>query len=394
MKQLAAIAFAALAVVSVAAQDVPVFLATCQALSEDRNMVRYSPLNLFVAGESGVFASPLPKVIGSSPFLSVFFGSTVNLDGIEIEAGYFDSRYYLANDRIKRLRLVLDAADGGHVEKSYDLKDEMKVQNLRFDAPLDVKAVHVFLSEVYKGNKWDDVVVSGMTFTSGGRELKGRFDPAVFAGSRYPASGIDAVSHESLGEGVVYERNVVEKELVVETWRLDDGAGRPVTETRAENTPDGTDFETTCFVYSDQEAKNPSKAVTLGPDGKVKRTTIYSYSQGRLASESTTGDRTATKQYAYEDGRESVVTETETRPENFVQTTKYYYEAGSMVGEENSQQGSINWYELYQYFREGDRIVCKARIAGMYAGSDMSPEVVAYDYDAEGRVSREYAVLY
>lgn len=81
--------------------------------------------------------------------------------GFTIRAGnHFDDSYYENNARPKTI--TLSFSDGSAIE--FTLQDEKEKQIFYFDQPVDAKSVCLTITSVYAGKKWEDTVISDITF--------------------------------------------------------------------------------------------------------------------------------------------------------------------------------------------------------------------------------------
>lgn len=81
--------------------------------------------------------------------------------GFTIRAGnHFDDSYYENNARPKTI--TLSFSDGSAIE--FTLQDEKEMQIFYFDQPVDAKSVCLTITSVYAGKKWEDTVISDITF--------------------------------------------------------------------------------------------------------------------------------------------------------------------------------------------------------------------------------------
>ena len=92
----------------------------------------------------------------AKPLINIYFAEPVEIDSLSIKAGYFDSRYFENNDRIKRLRITVNNAKSVPVkDKSFILNDEMKAQKLDLGKTVKATEIHITIDEVYSGKKWN-----------------------------------------------------------------------------------------------------------------------------------------------------------------------------------------------------------------------------------------------
>lgn len=81
--------------------------------------------------------------------------------GFTIRAGnHFDDSYYENNARPKTI--TLSFSDGS--AREFTLQDKKEMQIFYFDQPVDAKSVCLTITSVYAGKKWEDTVISDITF--------------------------------------------------------------------------------------------------------------------------------------------------------------------------------------------------------------------------------------
>ena len=72
-------------------------------LKDEKNVLRYQPMNMFDSSSDTVFAVTENKQLLSKPLINIYFADPIEIDSISIKAGYFDSRYFENNDRNRYL---------------------------------------------------------------------------------------------------------------------------------------------------------------------------------------------------------------------------------------------------------------------------------------------------
>ena len=90
------------------AQEIKVYAPVAQKfLVDEKDYVRYSPVNLFDDNSATVYAVTYNKINKKQPLLEIYFSEPAHFDKLSIKAGYFDERYFQKNDRIKNLKLKI-----------------------------------------------------------------------------------------------------------------------------------------------------------------------------------------------------------------------------------------------------------------------------------------------
>lgn len=131
---------------------------------EAKNALDGNPATAWVEGVKG-------DGLGES--LQVTFDGKAKVKEFAIINGFAENHaslgdLYPLNNRVKKLRIVFD--DG---EESVDLRDGVKeLQTIKFAKPHESMGAKIVISEVYKGSKWDDTVVSEIQFIGAGKGKK------------------------------------------------------------------------------------------------------------------------------------------------------------------------------------------------------------------------------
>jgi hypothetical protein len=91
---------------------------------------------------------------------------STTVDAVSIKAGFFDERWFRANNRVQSLELSLRLSNSTVFRRQYELEDSMTEQLLRLgDAvvtPFDT--VRIKILSVYPGSQWNDLAVSEIGF--------------------------------------------------------------------------------------------------------------------------------------------------------------------------------------------------------------------------------------
>lgn len=89
------------------------------------------------------------------------FDETCVVTGFLIHGGYQKSRdLYQKNSRPARLRVFIP----GYEEAIYLLGDEFGVQDIPLEVPVETKEITFIIEDVYAGSKYEDTVISELTF--------------------------------------------------------------------------------------------------------------------------------------------------------------------------------------------------------------------------------------
>jgi hypothetical protein len=98
---------------------------------------------------------------GTGEGISVRLDESIDIDAIEIMPGYFDTRYWKANNRIKRFSLETDDRKW---KETFFCRDSKSPQRFRLSTRISVREIIFTVLEVYKGDKWDDTCLSELVF--------------------------------------------------------------------------------------------------------------------------------------------------------------------------------------------------------------------------------------
>ena len=83
-------------------QDIKLAAIACQdMLLDQKDSLRYSVLNTIDNNSGNVYAVENVKTIKGKVFIGFYLEESVKIDSIVLEHGYFDSKYFDANNRLK-----------------------------------------------------------------------------------------------------------------------------------------------------------------------------------------------------------------------------------------------------------------------------------------------------
>lgn len=108
---------------------------------------------------------------GTGEWLEIVFAQNVRADAIKIMPGYFDPEWFDHNNRIKRIAVHLETADGNKV-LSFDLDDGMNQKTLDLGAEYRLSSVKFVIWAVYNGTEYDDTCISEVRFLLKGEDIK------------------------------------------------------------------------------------------------------------------------------------------------------------------------------------------------------------------------------
>ncbi len=164
-------------------------------LSERR--IRYSPYNILDDDPRTAWAEAA-KGPGKGETVTFCFDfmrfpdAEIRIEAIRVMSGYFDEKFFKANNRVRRLSLRAEGSEPVAV----DLADGMTEQLATLSAPLVIDArndeITLTIEDVYRGDKYDDTCLSGISFLCDGIPLPLDLPARVgYEGGRYPLRSFD-----------------------------------------------------------------------------------------------------------------------------------------------------------------------------------------------------------
>jgi hypothetical protein len=109
----------------------------------------------------------------------------ITLDELEVMPGFFDARYFKANNRIKRFRL--ESGDGRWKEE-FACSDNREAQRRKLTKTVQATEIVFTVLEVFKGEKWDDTCLSELAFFNKGARYELLCNRIQYAGGAYSLS--------------------------------------------------------------------------------------------------------------------------------------------------------------------------------------------------------------
>lgn len=136
---------------------------------DSSNIWKYSPLKALDHDDSTCFAIAR-KDMNEYSSLVIGFTKDYEIDGLSIEGGFFDGKYYKDNYRIKKLEIIISKSDAYENDKfTFLLVDEMKAQYLKFPKRVICKTISFRIIDVYDTNKDKDICISELSFSNKGK---------------------------------------------------------------------------------------------------------------------------------------------------------------------------------------------------------------------------------
>ncbi len=159
-----------------ASEEIVIYAPVAQnILIDQRNSVRYSPINLFDDNPATVYAVTYNKISITKPLLEIYFAEPVRFDKLSIKAGYFDDKYFIMNNRVKGLKLKVFNCNNIEYDKSIVLDDKMIEQEIYNGKTIVGSKIVIYVNEIYSGTKWNDLVISDLVFHIDGTKQKASF---------------------------------------------------------------------------------------------------------------------------------------------------------------------------------------------------------------------------
>ena len=368
-------------------QDIKLAAIACQdMLLDQKDSLRYSVLNTIDNNSSNVYAIENVKIIKGKVFIGFYLEESAKIDSIVLEHGYFDSKYFDANNKLKTIQ-VIKKLDGKSVsENNFTLEDKMEPQKLSLKSDAECNEIEIILLDIYKGNKWDDTVVSEISFYNKGKKLsvdfvqdsnslyKGyihdfRYIPSTRFVNAYPIIEESFQYGKAGSETYYYYEDVYLKRYVA-------GIHEDMDETYS-----------LVYHYKDRNSKGPYELLEYDQTGKLKRQTTFDYdSKGKLIKEQR---QYYIKTYNYDkDGNLiKIVQEATNKTWAEDQVIEYTYKNTVIASEKITKNNNL--VQMYQYVYDKNKLVQKICICDK---SKNIPINYYYSYDKDGRMINEYTM--
>ncbi|MDO4506614.1 MAG: hypothetical protein Q4B64_06660 [Spirochaetales bacterium] len=312
-------------------------------IKDEKNVLRYQPLNIFDNSPDTVYAVSIDKDLNLKPLIKIYFAKPVEMDSLSIKAGYFDSRYYSTNHRIKKLLVTIKNGKTAVIEnKPFTLKDEMKEQKLDLQKTAKATELYIAVEDLYSGSKWNDLVISDLNFYSKSSRHEVSFgyedSLSIYGESHYNRKFDD--KGQLLSETVQYGKSGSKDSVYTYNEY-----GQLITETNVWDDPDYPEIKR--FTYASSKDKFPaSSLVTYNADGSLKtvvekvtkKITKTSYYLNNLCIAESYGSRFIC--YAYDGNKKKFGMEIVSRFPMFIH---FEYDPNGNPKEETWYEHSCNW---------------------------------------------------
>lgn len=153
---------------------------------------------------------------GTGETVSIELSPPVVADTIRIMPGYFDSRYWSANNRVAAARITVQDDTGTQHVYEAPVVDAMQTQSVRIGSR-SIWKIDLEITDVYSGDRWDDTCIAELSLERSGNRVPMRTAPrvdgappagAVVAGG----SQIDSWSWRFYRDGTFVHRSYVATE--------------------------------------------------------------------------------------------------------------------------------------------------------------------------------------
>lgn len=147
-----------------------------QMLIDKNNYLRYSSLNMFDDNSDTVYAVTFEEIDTKKPLLEIYFSEPAAFERISIKPGYFDNRYFEKNNRINKLQLQIYNCKNLEIKQEISLQDKMAEQDIYSADKITATKIVIYISSIFPGTKWNDLVISDLNFFLEGNKLPVSFD--------------------------------------------------------------------------------------------------------------------------------------------------------------------------------------------------------------------------
>ena len=178
------------------------------ALPDEGEKYHYGPDQAF-DGDAATAWNEGTDGSGEGEELKISFGIPVSADRIEFMAGYFDARWFGANNRVKAFAVQLVLGEETILRTKVQLRDEMVSQYIELDRPIAFTEARFSVEEVYPGNRWNDLAIAEIRFHRGGTPIDVDLSGAtVRLGFEPPPVEVGSIATAENAVAVAVERNL------------------------------------------------------------------------------------------------------------------------------------------------------------------------------------------
>jgi len=346
-------------------EDLPIFNVISQNMILDqKNIITYSSMNVFDKHNDTVYAVDYSLINVRAPLFRIYFTENVKLQSISLSAGYFDSKYYPLNNRIKTISIELRKGTKTIFKKeNIQLKDEMKSQLIDLGSNYECSELHIYITDIYKGSKWNDLVISEIGFnTENTNVIFSSHGKNVYT-EVYDYYNIqnglivkENTQYGKSGDEVVFNYYSPENKLILQIIR-------------AMQDPEEDMLKE--YFYANVNDKNPFMTSLRNFNGQNELVTKFTYSNGKKSLEENINEKI---EYKYELDKLVEVKNINKKTNNVESITKYYYLDNKICAEKYESYENSKYSYILQYVYDKDMLLSKIPIFSIGYGSTKDGE--------------------
>lgn len=144
-------------------------------LIDEKNPVRFSPLNMFDGDSETVYKVRSEEVDMNEYLLDILFAEPAVFDTLTIRAGNFHKKEYKESNRLKNLSIELLNCLNKDYDQEIELQDKCIEQILYEGEEIVVTELRIKVNTVYRG-RHDDITISDLLFYLNGEQQSVSFD--------------------------------------------------------------------------------------------------------------------------------------------------------------------------------------------------------------------------
>jgi hypothetical protein len=138
----------------------------------NQQTIRYSAYNILDGDPETVWSEGIEGDGKGETIEIISYWDEIELDEIEIMPGYFDTRYYRANNRLKKIKLYYNETDF----ITLDFKDIMEVQRIPLGRTIKTRYLKIEIIDTFPGDTWNDTCISEIGFYLKGSKIIINYD--------------------------------------------------------------------------------------------------------------------------------------------------------------------------------------------------------------------------
>jgi hypothetical protein len=257
-------------IISTFSQEMKVFNIYPQSVIQDKDVFRYIATNVIDNQNGTVFACHRKDINPALPVIKIVLSEPIEISSLTIKAGYFEEKYYLKNDRIKKIRVVLyDNSVNVIYNKEQALSDRMENQVIDFLDSIRCNEIDIFVLDVYQGTLWDDICISEVSFSNFNEQIAISIDPVGISTVAGYFNEFEYRNGVIISEWYGYEKAFDEK---INYYYNDDG--NLIAELhRTMSDPNSDQIQ--IYIYKNEKNKHYDKRIYLTHDGTIEKIEPY-----------------------------------------------------------------------------------------------------------------------